>query len=137
MSTSAVMNTPVVPGKRRAIGFLVLRGTLAFIFLLAGGTKLAAVPPQPEQFVHWGYPLGFMYVVGLLVVSGAIGLLVRRVSGFAALLLVGVMVGAAGTLVRHGEYSSLAPSLLFLVLLLGVASAQRDMFRRLVTRGAR
>jgi hypothetical protein len=43
-------------------------------------------------------------------------------------------VGAASTLVMHGEYTALAPSLLFLALLLGIAYSQRDMFRRLVAR---
>jgi uncharacterized membrane protein YphA (DoxX/SURF4 family) len=124
------------PGQRRAAGFLVLRGALALAFLLAGVPKLLARPPLPEQFTQLGFPLWFMYLIGLLEVGGGLGLLVRRVSGYAAVVLAVVMLGAAGTLVRHGEYSKLAPSLVFLVLLSGIAYVQRGTFRRLVARVA-
>lgn len=131
------MRSTETPGKGQAIALWFVRGALALAFALAGASKLAGLPPQPEQFAHWGFPLWFMYAIGLFEVTLAIGLLVQRTSGAAALMLAGLMVGAAGTLATHGDYSSLPPSIIFFILLLGIAYAQRDTLSGLLGRAAR
>ena len=56
-----------------------------------------------EQFAHWGYPVWSMYIVGLVEVGGAIGLLIPSVRFYAAVLLACNMVGAAFTHYRNAE----------------------------------
>jgi putative oxidoreductase len=131
------MSTLESTGKGKTYALWALRGVLALAFLAAGGTKLAGMSPQPEHFTGWGYPLWFMYVTGLLEITGAIGLLVPRLVGPAALLLSGVMVGAVGTLLAHGEVSQLLPPVIFLGLLLVIAYARRDTVLHLLSRPRR
>ena len=68
---------------------------LAGAFVLAGGLKLVGSPDMIASFAHWGYPIWFMYAVGLL-----------EVTAVAATAIAGVMLGAMGTQVVHGEYGS-------------------------------
>ena len=91
------MNTPV--WKTAVLWVLTL--LLGAFFVMAGGTKLAASESQSAHFIRWGYPGWFLYLVGFLETAGAIGLLVPRLAGLSALLLGGVMVGAALTHLVH------------------------------------
>ena len=95
---------------------------LALAFLGAGATKLSGNPEMAANFARWGFPEGFMYVVGALEVAGAIGLLLPRLAGYAAPALVGVMLGAIGTHVLHAEWGAIVPPL---VLLTGAALVTR------------
>lgn len=82
----------------------VLCYLLALVFALSGGAKLLALPFETEAFARWGYPLEFMYLTGALELAGAVGLLLRRLSAFAALGLAMLMLGAVGTHLLHGEW---------------------------------
>jgi putative oxidoreductase len=74
----------------------ILAILLALVFSLAGGTKLVGVPAMVAEFAQIGIGQWFRYVTGLLEVSGAIGLLIRKFRFWAALQIVAVMVGATG-----------------------------------------
>ena len=76
----------------------------AILFLLEGITKLAEHPSQVEAFARWGYPTWFMYVVGAAETAGGLALLLPRTSWMAAIALCGLMVGAATTHIRFGEW---------------------------------
>lgn len=78
---------------------------LALVFAASGGAKLLALPFETEAFARWGYPLAFMYVIGVLELAGAVGLLVPRLSALAAFCLSALMLGAIGTHLRHGEWA--------------------------------
>jgi uncharacterized membrane protein len=67
----------------------------------------------------------FRYVTGCLELAGGIGLLIRPVSGLAALGLAIVMIGAIGTHLFLVPDSILPASLLLLALLL-VATARKE-----------
>jgi uncharacterized membrane protein YphA (DoxX/SURF4 family) len=75
----------------------LLRGLLVAMFLTTGISKVAAIPPSPENFARWGLPLSVMYAVGAMEIVGAVGLLIPRVAPFAALVLMATMVGALRT----------------------------------------
>ena len=87
---------------------------LAALFIASGGAKLASLPFEVEAFARWGYPPAFMYVIGVLEVAGAVGLLVPRLSALASLCLAGVMVGAVATHAIHTEWPMLGVALAIL-----------------------
>lgn len=99
----------------------ILQGLLVVAFLAAGGQKLLGVESQVAEFDRYGYPLWFMYVTGIVEVTGALGLLVGFsrpvVTPFAALLIVGTMLGALFTHVRIGDplQTMVAPFVLLLI----------------------
>lgn len=69
----------------------------AFFLLAAAGPKLLGEPLAVDMFAQIGVGQWLRYLVGVLELAGAIGLLVPRLAGLAALGLVGLMVGAALT----------------------------------------
>jgi len=71
---------------------------LAVFFLVAAaGPKLVGQQYAVDIFTEIGIGQWFRYLVGTLELAGAIGLLIPRLSGLAALGLGGVMAGAVLT----------------------------------------
>lgn len=89
------------------IALWIMQGLLVLAFLASGGQKLVGTEQIISEFARYGYPQWFMYFTGLVEVTGALGLLVGFfrpvVTPFAALLLVGTMLGALFTHVRIGD----------------------------------
>src|SRR5258707_15605031 len=67
------------------------------MFLFVGSLKLSGDPQLVELFDAIGLGQWFRYVTGSVEVLGAVLLLISRLSGLGALLLMGVMVGAVAT----------------------------------------
>jgi putative oxidoreductase len=84
----------VANSKGRMIGFWVLRILLATAFLAAGGAKLAGAPVMVQMFEKLGIGQWFRVVTGAFEVSGAILLLIPRLTFYGAGLLMLVMIGA-------------------------------------------
>ncbi|ANN22234.1 DoxX family protein [Amycolatopsis orientalis] len=74
----------------------IVRVALAAEFLYSGYLLFAGGHTE-QTFAEIGLGQWLRYVTGVLEVGGAIGLLVPRLGGPAALLLAGVMVGASVT----------------------------------------
>ena len=81
-------------GRALTIALWVLQVILALQFVMAGLAKLFGDPAMVEMFATIGIGQWFRYAVGTLEVAGAVGVLVPRVSGLAALGLVCLMIGA-------------------------------------------
>lgn len=109
----------------KTAGIWALTAILAAFFLIAGGLKLRGAPSQVDNFAHWGYAAWFLYVVGAVEAAGAMGLLVPRLAGFAAVLLGGTMLGAALTHLVHHEMKAVPIPLAILGLLVVVGYARR------------
>jgi len=75
----------------------ILQIGAAGMFLMVGFFKLSGDPQMVGLFDAIGLGQWFRYMTGSLEVLGAALLLVPRLSGFGALLLVGVMLGAVPT----------------------------------------
>ncbi len=107
------------PPTRRAltVGLWIVQGVLAFQFAGAGVMKLMGAPEMVTLFADIGAGQGLRYVVGALEVAGAVGLLVPRLAGLAALGLVGLMLGATFTNIVVIDASPVLP------LVLAVAAA--------------
>jgi len=95
MATNETLTAPAsTRGRALTITLWVLQILLAVFFLVGAAVpKLTGDPTQVEMFDHLGGQW-FRYVVGTLEAAGAIGLLIPRLAGLAALGLFGVMVGA-------------------------------------------
>ena len=79
------------------VGLWILQLFLAFQFVSAGLMKLSGNEVMVGMFTEIGVGQWLRYVVGVLEVAGALGLLVPRLCGLAALGLAGVMAGAVIT----------------------------------------
>jgi|SRR5215831_2595700 len=86
---------------------------LAVAFIRAGVSKLAGGEGVrwSGRFAQWGYPSNTHYVIGVLELMGAFGLLIPRYRRAAAALLATLMVGALCTHAVHGELPRLLPPL--------------------------
>jgi hypothetical protein len=108
-------------------GSVALRVLLTAVFLLAAGMKFASVEFEVSGFARFGYPLWFMYAVGLLQLVGAVLLWVRGYVAYGALLLAVLMVGAVGSHLRAGDPALMpVPAFVLLILLAGLAYVRRS-----------
>jgi putative oxidoreductase len=122
-------------GQRKAwnVVLWVLQIGAALMFFAAGGPKLLGDPQMVGVFETIGLGQWFRYATGGIEVLSALLLLIPRLAGVGALLLVGVMVGAVLThlLVVH---SSPAIPLTLLVVVAVIAWGRRDRTLRLLGR---
>lgn len=102
----------------------VVQGLLAAYYLYSG-YQLLFTDEFVGKFNEIGFGEWFRYLPGVLEIAGAIGLLIPRLCGLAALGLVGVMVGAVGT-----ELFLLAKGDPILPAALGTLAAVVAWFRR-------
>jgi uncharacterized membrane protein YphA (DoxX/SURF4 family) len=84
-------------GVARSVALWVLQVVLAFQFAGGGLLKLTGAPAMVDLFADVGAGQWLRFVVGALEVAGAVGLLIPRLSGLAALGLAGLLVGATAT----------------------------------------
>lgn len=104
---------------------------VAVVFVLVGVSKLAGASGirWNGRFTGWGYHAGTATVVGVLEILGGLGVLLPRWRRTAAMLLVALMLGAAGTHVLHAEFPRLLPPLVLGGLALLVAWAGAPVFQ--------
>ena len=84
-------------GRVLNVALWVLQVLLALVFAMAGIVKLIGDPTAIDMFATIGIGQWFRYLVGVLEIAGAVGVLIPRFSSLAALGLVCVMVGATLT----------------------------------------
>ena len=95
-TTGAATGRPAAV-RARTVAVVVLRLALAAVFAMAGLAKLGGDAAMVEMFADIGAGQWLRYLVGTCEVLGAVGLLVPRLAGAAALGLVGLMTGATLT----------------------------------------
>src|SRR6266850_3262950 len=84
-------------GKIINVGLWILQIGAAGMFLMVGFLKLSGDPQLVGLFDAIGIGQWFRYLTGSVEVLGAALLLIPRLSGLGALLLVGAMLGAVAT----------------------------------------
>ncbi|MCI0331058.1 MAG: DoxX family protein [candidate division Zixibacteria bacterium] len=107
-----------------------IRVLAALVFIVAGSRKLMGGAGVMEMFQHWGFPDKFYYFIGGVETLGGIGLLIPKWTAYAAILLLGNMIGAIITHLTHGEAQRLPLPAALLILLAVVAYAKRPAFLR-------
>ena len=103
---------------RRAVNYFALwalQALLALMFAMSGFAKVGGDAAMVEMFATIGIGQWFRYLVGALEIAGAIGVLVPRLSGLAALGLVCLMAGATLTNLFVLGTSPLLPVVLMVV----------------------
>ncbi len=95
---------------------LVISGLLAIAFLAAGLVKLSGAEMMAANFERFGYPVWFMYFVGIAEVAAAIGLFVQRTAFYSAVCLGILMIGAAATHLMNDPAQQAIPALVLLAL---------------------
>lgn len=96
--TNGTLTTPLaLRGRALTITLWVLQILVAFQFAGGGWLKLSGAPVMVDMFAAIGAGQWLRIMVGLLELAGALGLLIPRLAGLAALGLCGLMVGATLT----------------------------------------
>lgn len=116
-----------------AVALWVVQGVLALAFVMAALPKLTGDPAMVELFDAVGVGQWLRYVVGVLEIAGAIGLLIPRLCGLAALGLALLLVGASLTNVFALGASPAIP-IGYLLMAAVVAWFRRASVRALVRR---
>jgi putative oxidoreductase len=97
------------------IALWALQALLVIMFAMAGLAKVFGDSAMVEMFATIGIGQWFRYLVGALEITGAMGVLVPRLSGLAALGLVCLMAGATLTNLFVLGTSPLLPVVLMVV----------------------
>ena len=115
MSTTLTADPTTTRRRAGTIALWALQAVLAVQFATGGLLKVTGDPQMVAMFTAIGTGQWLRYVVGALEITGAVGLLVPRLCGLAALGLVGLMVGAAITNVAFLGQSPVVPAAFLLV----------------------
>lgn len=95
--TAIIAATPVRPSRKANILLWILQVPMAVSFLFASVTKFTALPLAVESFDTIGFGPWFMYFIATVELAGAVGLLIPRLTGLAALGLSLLLAGAIVT----------------------------------------
>ncbi|MGH3147910.1 MAG: DoxX family protein [Rubrobacter sp.] len=95
--TSGTRASAASRGRVLSVTLWALQALLALVFAMAGLAKVGGDAAMVEMFATIGVGQWLRYVVGALEITGALGVLIPRLSGLAALGLVCLMVGATLT----------------------------------------
>ena len=96
---------------------MVVTALLTLAFLGSGIMKLTGAEEIRQGFEHWGYPIFFIYIIGLCEVAGAVGLWLGRFSYAAKVCLILLMAGAVAThLVFDSFKEAMAPIILIVLI---------------------
>lgn len=128
---TTVRTWKIQPG---TIGLWILRLVLTFEFATAGIMKLAGNEQMVAMFGELGAGQWLRYAVGMLEIAGALGVLVPRLCGLAALGLAALMAGAVITNALVFGVSPAVPLALLVVAAL-VAWFRRSTIQALLQRG--
>ena len=102
-------------GRASSIALWLTQVALAAMFLMAGGSKLAAAPEMVSLFDAVGVGQWFRYLTGVVEIGSALALLVPSAAVYGALLLMPTMLGAIATNVLIVHQSPVMPLVLFLL----------------------
>jgi len=102
-------------GKIINVGLWILQIGAAGMFLMVGSLKLSGDPQLVGLFDAIGLGQWFRYVTGSVEVLGAVLLLIPRLSGLGAFMLVGAMLGAVATHLFVVGGSALGATILLIV----------------------
>jgi putative oxidoreductase len=112
--------------KGQKIGLWIITVLSTFGMLGGGITKLMGMPDHIAHFTGWGYPVWFMYLIGVAETLGGLALLYPRTATLASGVLVPVMAGAVFTHVKAAEYPQIFPALVLSILIGIVGYARRS-----------
>lgn len=132
IASTSTTSTVRRPGRAASAALWVGQILVAATLLFASVPKVTFDPMAVEGFAAIGFSATGTLVIGLLEIAGAIGLLIPRLTGLAALCTVALMIGAvAFTIPTMGAAMAVLPALVGVVAAL-VAHGRRSSTAELV-----
>jgi uncharacterized membrane protein YphA (DoxX/SURF4 family) len=122
--------------KRNKIIYWVITGFLAFGMLAQGLAQIFHTKGYVDIIVHLGYPLYFLYIIGVWKILGVIAILVPRfklVKEWAYAGFFFVMSGALFSHIASGDSMSKAVPALVLLVLIVVSWYFRPVNRKIIS----
>lgn len=113
----------------------ILTFFLVWVFLRQGYSKFFDDSGWARAFRVWRYPDWFRILIGIVEVSAALLLLVRRFALIGAIMIATVMLGGMATHVYWGRPQQVTSEVLPLTLATIVAAGRRRWFPRGIVRG--
>ena len=120
----------------REVVLWILTLFLVWVFLRQGWSKFFDDSGWARAFRVWRFPDWFRIFIGLVEVSAALLLLVRRFALIGAIMIAAVMLGGMATHVYWGQPRQVTSEILPLVLATIVAAGRRRWFPRGMARQA-
>ena len=121
-----------MPNRRAAIAREVVLWIfslfLAWVFVRQGYSKFFDDSGWARAFRFWRYPDWFRITIGIVEVSAALLVLIRRFALIGAIMIVAVMLGGMATHVYWGQPRQVTSEILPLVLATIVAAGRRRWF---------
>jgi putative oxidoreductase len=74
-----------------------LSAMLIFVFVPAGWAKFDPGSGWSRAFAHWGYPVWFRLLIGVLEMGAAACLLWPQTAAYGAMIIIVIMLGGMGT----------------------------------------
>ncbi len=99
---------------------IVLLSLPGVYFVLVGFSKFAG-PAWVDMFRGWGYPDGFVYIIGASEILLGVGTIITKFRAISAAGLAVIMIGASATHLIHESVSSSLLSLVMLTICSGIA----------------
>lgn len=131
---TTIATTTRRPGKALNITLWTVQSVLAAFFAFAAVPKVLGDPTTAQMMTQIGLAEWMGYFIGACEIAGAVGLLVPRLTGVAAVGLSLLMIGATIT----NSYTMGAGAAAMTVVLAGafaaIAWARRDSITRLIKR---
>jgi uncharacterized membrane protein YphA (DoxX/SURF4 family) len=124
-TVSSSTTSPARPGRAANIALWTLQVLTAAVFVFAAIPKITADPMAVAGFAMMGIGPAGMVTIGLLELAGAIALFIPRLTGFAALCQVALMIGAVLTTLVYFGPSMVALPAAVLVAVAIIAYARR------------
>jgi putative oxidoreductase len=90
----------------KGVGLWALSALLAAAFLKQGISKFDNTGGWARAFAHYGFPVWFRYLIGVMEGLGGALVLVPRLAFYGAASIGIVMIGAAGTHAFRGEFGN-------------------------------
>ena len=104
---------------------IIVQTIVGILFLLAGAAKFLAADFCIIKFSQWHYPDKFYMIVGFVEFVAAILLFVPKISKYAVISLIFVMIAAILTHVVHQESTEIFRPGIYLVLLVTIIFLKR------------
>ncbi len=89
---------------------------VAAIFAIQGGLKFFNDSIWTKAFAHWGYPVWFRILIGIMETFAAILIVVPRLAAYGATLVIAIMIGGIATNLRTGEPRQVIAELVWIVM---------------------
>ena len=106
----------------------IISAFLAYVFLRQGIAKFSDTSGWARAFRLWHYPDWFRVLIGVIEISAALLLFIRRLAVVGAVMIVIVMLGGMATHIWWGQPRYVTSEMLPLVLATVVAVGRKRFF---------